>query len=114
MFSPPSVVFNRHFETNVLSSQYNKYEDARTCKTIICYDGNSLYLSCAKQEMSTGGEYYNEFIELFDLKLIHSVSKQFENDVLFGFRLGDIKLLEDRLGKSSKFLILYTKYEVFH
>ena len=113
MVSGPFVVFNRHLETNVLSLQHNKYEDARTCKTIIRYDANSLYLPCAEQEMSIGEEYYKEFIDLFDLKLIHSVSKQFENDVLFRFRLVDIKLLEDRLGKSSKFLILYTKNEVF-
>lgn len=34
-----------------------KYEDAWTCKTIICYDANSLYLPWAKQEMFIGGEY---------------------------------------------------------
>ena len=35
------------------------------------------------------------------------VSKQFYNDVLFEFRLESIKLLEDQLEKSSKFLILF-------
>ena len=94
--------------------QYSKYEDARTYKAIICSNINSLYLACAKQEMSIRGEYCKEFIDLFDPKLIHSVSKQLENDVLYGFRLGDIKILEDRLGKPSKFLILCTKNEVFH
>ena len=62
--------------------QYSKYEDARTYKTIICNNINSLYLACAEQEMSIRGEYCKEFIGLFDPKLIHSVSKQFENDVL--------------------------------
>ena len=78
MVSGPSVVFSRHLDTNVLSLQYNKYEDARTCMTVIRYDANSLYLPCTEQKMSIGGEYYKEFIELFDLKLIHSVSKQFK------------------------------------
>ena len=60
MVSGPSVVLNRHLETNVLSLQHNKYEDARTCKTIIRYDANSLYLPCAEQEMSIGEEYKYE------------------------------------------------------
>ena len=94
--------------------QYSKYEDARTYKTIICNNINSLYLACAEQEISIRGEYCKEFIGLFDPKLIHSMSKQFENDVLNGFRLGDIKILENRLGKPPKFLILCTKNEVFH
>ena len=48
MAGGPSVVFDRHLKTNVLSLQYNKYEDARTCETNIRYDANSLYLSCAE------------------------------------------------------------------
>ena len=68
MVSGPSVVFNRHLETNVLSFQCNKYEDARTCKTIIRYDANSLYLLRAEQEMSTGGEYYKRVYRSFRSK----------------------------------------------
>ena len=38
---------------------------------------------------------------------IHLVSKQFYNDVLLGFWLESMKLLEDKLEKSSEFLILF-------
>ena len=103
MVSGPSVVFKRHLEINAISLQYNKYEDATTCKTIIRYVANSLYLPCAEQDMSIRGEYYKEFIDHFYVKLTHSVFKQFENDVLVVFRLGDIKLLEDRLKNPQNF-----------
>ena len=52
MVGGPSVVFNRHLETNVLSLQYNKFEDARTCKTSIRYDANSLHLPCAEENIT--------------------------------------------------------------
>ena len=38
---------------------------------------------------------------------IHLVSKQFYNDVLLGFWLESMQLLEDKLEKSSEFLILF-------
>ena len=50
----PSIVFHRYHEKDVTTIRPTDYEEPKTCKKIIGYDANALYLWCIMQEMPTG------------------------------------------------------------
>ena len=50
----PSIVFHRYHERDVTTIRPRDYEEPKTCKKIIGYDANALYLWSIMQEMPTG------------------------------------------------------------
>ena len=56
MIGGPSIVFCRYAEAGVSQIRSHIYEDAKTCRTVLGLDANSLYLFCSGQEMPCGKE----------------------------------------------------------
>ena len=56
MIGGPSIVFCRHAEAGVSKIRSHIYEDAKTCRSVLGLDANSLYLFCSGQEMPCGKE----------------------------------------------------------
>ena len=58
MIGGPSIVFCRHAEAGVskIRSHIYREEDAKTCRSVLGLDANSLYLFCSGQEMPYGKE----------------------------------------------------------
>ena len=52
----PSLVFTRHHEVNVTKLRSHQVEKPKTCKKILGYDANALYLSTMLQDMPCGKE----------------------------------------------------------
>jgi hypothetical protein len=50
----PTIVFHRYHERDVTTIRPTDYEEPKTCKKIIGYDANVLYLWSIMQEMPTG------------------------------------------------------------
>ena len=56
MVGGPSIVFCRYAEAGISQIRSNTEADGKTCRTILGFDANSLYLFCSGQEMSCGKE----------------------------------------------------------
>ena len=56
MVGGPSIVFCRYAEAGVSHIRSHIYEDSKTCRAVLGFDANSLYLYCSGQEMPCGKE----------------------------------------------------------
>ena len=66
MVGGPSIVFCRYAEKDVTKIRPHIYGDnAKTCKSVVGFDANSLYLYCLGDEMPCGKE---EHVEVKDSK----------------------------------------------
>ena len=91
MIGGPSIVFCRHAEAGVSKIRSHIYSeaDAKTCRSVLGLDANSLYLFCSGQEMPCGKE--KVFKCNTEAKPEQSSAEQDEiiqnvlNDKLFGF-----------------------------
>ena len=107
-----SIVFCRYAEAGVSKIRSHINNEAKTCRAVLGFDANSLYLYCSGQEMPCGKE-----------KVFHCDSgagvrqaeraKQDEliqnvlNDELFGFFEVDIEVPEQLRDKFSEFSPLF-------
>ena len=122
MIGGPSIVFCRHAEAGVSKIRSHIYRgseagaklraDAKTCRSVLGLDANSLYLFCSGQEMPCGKEKvfkcnpeqsYEEKDELIQNVL---------NDKLFGFFEVDIEVPDQLRDKFSEFCPLFVISEV--
>ena len=116
MIGGPSIVFCRYAEAGVSQIRSHRYSeaDAKTCRAVLGFDANSLYLFCSGQEMPCGKEKVfsersqrSQRSEAKD-KLIQKVL----NDKLFGFFQVDIEVLEQLWNHFSEFSPLFILSEV--
>ena len=58
MVGGPSIVFCRYAEAGVSQIRSHIYSeaDSKTCRAVLGFDANSLYLYCSGQEMPCGKE----------------------------------------------------------
>ena len=86
----------------------HKYENAKTCKSVVGFDANSLYLYCFPQEMPCGKEEYVEIEKPNDLELMpDKLCKDILEDKLFGFLQLDIHVPDNLKEKFSEFSPLF-------
>ena len=85
MIGGPSIVFCRYAEAEMSKIRSHKYENAKTCKSVVAFDANSLYLYCSGQEMPCGKEENVEIEKPNDPELIDKLYKDILEDKLFGF-----------------------------
>ena len=110
MIGGPSIVFCKYAEAGVSRIRSHRYSgaDAKTCRAVLGFDANSLYLFCSGQEMPCGKEkVFSSNPEEKD-KLIQNVL----NGKLFGFFQVDIEVPEQLLDKFSEFSPLFILSEV--
>ena len=99
MIGGPSIVFCRYAEAGVSQIRSHIYQHAKTCRAVLGFDANSLYLFCSGQEMPFGKEkVFSERSGEKD-KLIQNVL----NDKLFGFFEVDIEVPEQLWNHFSEF-----------
>ena len=116
MIGGPSIVFCRHAEAGVSKIRSHIYEDAKTCRSVLGLDANSLYLFCSGQEMPCGKE--KVFKCNPEAKPEQSSAEQDEiiqnvlNDKLFGFFEVDIEVPEQKRKRFSEFCPLFVISEV--
>ena len=110
MIGGPSIVFCRYAEAGVSQIRSHRYSeaDAKTCRAVLGFDANSLYLFCSGQEMPRGKEKVFKGNPEEKDKLIQKVL----NDKLFGFFQVDIEVPEQLLDKFSEFSPLFILSEV--
>ena len=108
MIGGPSIVFCRYAEAGVSQIRSHIYEDAKTCRAVLGFDANSLYLFCSGQEMPCGKEKVFQANPEEKDELIQNVL----NDKLFGFFQVDIEVPEQLLDKFSEFSPLFILSEV--
>ena len=114
MIGGPSIVFCRYAEAGVSQIRSHIYQHAKTCRAVLGFDANSLYLFCSGQEMPCGKEKVfsersgrSQRSEEKD-KLIQNVL----NDKLFGFFEVDIEVPEQLWNHFSEFSPLFILSEV--
>ena len=118
MIGGPSIVFCRHAEAGVSKIRSHIYSeaDAKTCRSVLGLDANSLYLFCSAQEMPCGKE--KVFKCNTEAKPEQSSAEQDEiiqnvlNDKLFGFFEVDIEVPEQKRKRFSEFCPLFVISEV--
>ena len=116
MIGGPSIVFCRHAEAGVSKIRSHIYEDAKTCRSVLGLDANSLYLFCSGQEMPCGKE--KVFKCNPEAKPEQSSEEQDEiiqnvlNDKLFGFFEVDLEVPGQLRDKFSEFCPLFVISEV--
>ena len=129
MIGGPSIVFCRYAEAGVSQIKSHIYQRAKTCRAVLGFDANSLYLFCSGQEMPCGKEkVFSERSERSGRsgqsersgqsgrsqrsedkdKLIQNVL----NDKLFGFFQVDIEVPEQLRKHFSEFSPLFILSEV--
>ena len=100
MVGGPSIVFCRYAEAGVSQIRSQIYEDSKTCRAVLGFDANSLYLYCSGQEMPCGKEkvFHCDTRERGEQdELIQNVL----NDELFGFFEVDIEVPERQRSRSD-------------
>ena len=110
MIGGPSIVFCRYAEAGVSQIRSHIYKDAKTCRAVLGFDANSLYLYCSGQEMPCGKEKVfrcNGGVEEKD-EIIQNVL----NDELFGFFQVDIEVPKQLRKRFSEFSPLFILDEV--
>ena len=118
MIGGPSIVFCRHAEAGVSKIRSHIYSeaDAKTCRSVLGLDSNSLYLFCSGQEMPCGKE--KVFKCNTEAKPEQSSEEKDEiiqnvlNDKLFGFFEVDIEVPEQKRKRFSEFCPLFVISEV--
>ena len=118
MIGGPSIVFCRHAEAGVSKIRSHIYSeaDAKTCRSVLGLDANSLYLFCSGHEMPCGKE--KVFKCNPEAKPEQSSAEQDEliqnvlNDELFGFFEVDIEVPEQKRKRFSEFCPLFVISEV--
>ena len=108
MIGGPSIVFCRHAEAGVSKIRSHIYEDAKTCRSVLGLDANSLYLFCSGQEMPCGKEKVFKCNPAEQDEIIQNVL----NDKLFGFFEVDIEVPEQKRKRFSEFCPLFVISEV--
>ena len=108
MIGGPSIVFCRHAEAGVSKIRSHIYEDAKTCRSVLGLDANSLYLFCSGQEMPCGKEKVFKCNPAEQDELIQNVL----NDELFGFFEVDIEVPEQKRKRFWEFCPLFVISEV--
>ena len=110
MIGGPSIVFCRHAEAGVSKIRSHIYSeaDAKTCRSVLGLDSNSLYLFCSGQEMPCGKEKVFKCNPGEKNEIIQNVL----NDELFGFFEVDIEVPEQKRKRFSKFCPLFVISEV--
>ena len=110
MIGGPSMVFCRHAEAGVSKIRSHIYSeaDAKTCRSVLGLDSNSLYLFCSGQEMPCGKENVFKCNPGEKNELIQNVL----NDELFGFFEVDIEVPEQKRKRFSEFCPLFVISEV--
>ena len=116
MVGGPSIVFCRYAEAGIskIRSHINSDSEAgaklraKTCRAVLGFDANSLYLYCSGQEMPCGKENVFQANPEEKDELIQNVL----NDKLFGFFQVDIEVPEQLLDKFSEFSPLFVISEV--
>ena len=110
MIGGPSIVFCRHAEAGVskIRSHIYREEDAKTCRSVLGLDSNSLYLFCSGQEMPCGKEKVFKCNPGEKDEIIQNVL----NDKLFGFFEVDIEVPEQKRKRFSEFCPLFVISEV--
>ena len=108
MVGGPSIVFCRYAEAGVSQIRSHSEADAKTCRAVLGFDANSLYLYCSGQEMPCGKEKVFSSNPKEKDELIQNVL----NDKLFGFFQVDIEVPEQLLDKFSEFFRLFILSEV--
>ena len=117
MIGGPSIVFCRHAEAGVSkirshiysdSGAVAKQADAKTCRSVLGLDSNSLYLFCSGQEMPCGKEKVFKCNPDEQDEIIQNVL----NDKLFGFFEVDIEVTEQKRKRFSEFCPLFVISEV--
>ena len=130
MIGGPSIVFCRHAEAGVSKIRSHIYRgsdseagdresgevavgaklraDAKTCRSVLGLDANSLYLFCSGQEMPCGKEKVFHCDPAEKDEIILKVL----NDELFGFFEVDIEVPDQLRDKFSEFCPLFVISEV--
>ena len=110
MIGGPSIVFCRHAEAGVskIRSHIYREEDAKTCRSVLGLDSNSLYLFCSGQEMPCGKEKVFKCNPAEKNEIIQNVL----NDELFGFFEVDLEVPEQKRKRFSEFCPLFVISEV--
>ena len=124
MIGGPSIVFCRHAEAGVSKIRSHIYRgseaagaklrgsdseaDAKTCRSVLGLDSNSLYLFCSGQEMPCGKEKVFKCNPAEQDEIIQNVL----NDKLFGFFEVDIEVPDQLRDKFSEFCPLFVISEV--
>ena len=117
MVGGPSIVFCRYAEAGVSQIRSHIYEDSKTCRAVLGFDANSLYLYCSGQEMPCGKEKVFHCDSGAGVRKLER-AKQDEliqnvlNDELFGFFEVDIEVPEQLRDKFSEFSPLFILAEV--
>ena len=118
MIGGPSIVFCRHAEAGVSKIRSHIYSDseagaklradAKTCRSVLGLDANSLYLFCSGQEMPCGKEKVFHCDPAEKDEIIQNVL----NDELFGFFEVDIEVPKQLRKRFSEFCPLFVISEV--
>ena len=115
MVGGPSIVFCRYAEAGISKIRSHINSDsgagasqAKTCRAVLGFDANSLYLYCSGQEMPCGKEKVFQANPEEKDKLIQNVL----NDKLFGFFQVDIEVPEQLRKRFSEFSPLFVISEV--
>ena len=108
MIGGPSIVFCRYAEAGVSRIRSHLPGDAKTCRAVLGFDANSLYLFCSGQEMPCGKEKVFQGNPEEKDKLIQNVL----NDKLFGFFEVLIEVPHQLTSKFSEFSPLFVISEV--
>ena len=110
MIGGPSIVFCRHAEAGVskIRSHIYREADAKTCRSVLGLDSNSLYLFCSGQEMPCG----KEKVFHCDPEERDEIIQNVLNDKLFGFFEVDIEVTEQKRKRFSEFCPLFVISEV--
>ena len=116
MVGGPSIVFCRYAEAGISKIRSHINSEAKTCRAVLGFDANSLYLYCSGQEMPCGKEKVfkcnpeakPEQSSEEKNKLIQNVLK----DELFGFFEVDIEVPHQLQNHFSEFSPLFVISEV--
>ena len=117
MVGGPSIVFCRYAEAGISKIRSHINNEAKTCRAVLGFDANSLYLFCSGQEMPCGKEKVfsskpesnpEPSSESKKNKIIQNVL----NDKLFGFFEVDIEVPEQLRDEFSEFSPLFILDEV--
>ena len=108
MVAGPSIVFCRYAEAGISKIRSHICSEAKTCRAVLGFDANSLYLFCSGQEMPCGKEKVFQANPEEKDELIQNVL----NDKLFGFFQVNIEVPEQLLDKFSEFSPLFILSEV--
>ena len=117
MVGGPSIVFCRYAEAGVSQIRSHIYEDSKTCRAVLGFDANSLYLYCSGQEMPCGKEKVfhcdsGAGVRQAELAKKDELIQNVLNDELFGFFEVDIEDPEQLRDKFSEFSPLFILDEV--